>query len=102
VRWEAVDDRSDHATIVDDLITLRLLFRFNQAGLIDSVRAEARGAIVGEKIVMMPWECNLSNYEMRDGMTVPITGEASWVRPEGRKPYFRCTISLLTYEFGPS
>jgi hypothetical protein len=39
---------------------------------------------------------------MRDGMTVPTTGEASWERPEGRKPYFRGTISLLTYEFGPS
>jgi hypothetical protein len=46
------------------------------------VRSEARGAMVGKKVVMMPWECSLSNYEVRDGMTVPITGEASWVRPE--------------------
>jgi hypothetical protein len=102
VRWEAVDDRSAFATVVDGPLTLTLLFRFNQAGLIGSVRAEARGAMVGEKIVMMPWECKLSNYELRDGMTVPTTGEASWVPPEGRKPYFRGTISLLTYEFAPS
>jgi hypothetical protein len=102
VRWEAVDERSANATIVDGPLTLTLLFRFNQAGLIDSVCAEARGAMVGNKVVMTPWECSLSNYEVHDGMNVPITGEASWVRPEGRKPYFRGTITSLTYEFAPS
>jgi hypothetical protein len=44
VRWEAVDDASASATLVDGPITLTLLFRFNDAGLIASVRAEARGA----------------------------------------------------------
>jgi hypothetical protein len=102
VRWEAVDERSAHATIADGPLTLTLLFRFNQVGLIDSVHADARGAIVGDKVVMMPWECNLSNYEVRNGMTVPMTGEASWVRPEGRRPYFRGTVTSLTYEFAPS
>jgi len=34
-------------------------------------------------------------------MTVPITGEAAWMRPEGRKPYFHGTIRSLTYEFAP-
>jgi hypothetical protein len=101
VRWEAVDDRSANATIVDGPLTLTLLFRFNDAGLIESVRAEARGAMVGSEVVMMPWECSLSGYEVREGMTVPITGEAAWVRSEGRKPYFRGTIASLTYEFAP-
>jgi hypothetical protein len=89
VRWEAVDDHSANATIVDGPLTLTLLFRFNHAGLIDSVRSEARGAMVGNKIVIMPWECGLSRYEVRDGMTVPTAGEASWVRPEGSKPCSR-------------
>jgi hypothetical protein len=99
VRWEAVDDRSANATIVDGPLTLTLLFRFNDTGLIDSVRADARGAMVVSKIVMMPWECNLSGYAVREGMTVPIIGEAAWVRPEGYRPYFRGTITSLTYEF---
>ena len=101
VRWEAVDDRSANATIVDGPLTLTLLFRFNDAGLIDSVRAEARGGMVDNKVVMMPWECSVASYEVRDGMTVPITGEAAWMRPEGRKTYFRGTIKSLTYEFAP-
>lgn len=101
VRWEAVDDRSANATIVDGPLTLTLLFRFNDAGLIDSFRAEARGAGVGKEMVMLPWEGRWSDYRSRDGMTVPLTGEVAWMRPEGRKSYFVGTVSSLTYEFAP-
>jgi hypothetical protein len=101
VRWEAVDDRSANATIVDGPLTLTLLFRFNDAGLIGSFRAEARGGTVGKEVVMAPWEGSWSNYQTRDGMTVPFTGEVAWVRPEGRKPYFVGTVTSLTYEFSP-
>jgi hypothetical protein len=101
VRWEAVDDRSASATLVDGPLTLTLLFRFNDADLIESARAEARGAVVGKDMVMIPWEGRWSNYQTRDGMKVPITGEAAWLRPEGRKPYFLGTITSLTYEFSP-
>lgn len=101
VQWEAVGEHSANASIVDGPLTLTLLFRFNDAGLIDSVRAEARGGLVGNKVVMMPWECSTSDYAVREGMTVPITGEAAWLRTEGRKPYFHGTIRSLTYEFAP-
>lgn len=101
VRWEAVDDRSANATIVDGPLTLTLPLRFNGAGLIDSFRAEASGAMVGKEMVMLPWEGRWSNYQTRDGMTVPFTGEVAWVRPEGRKPYFLGTVTSLTYEFSP-
>ena len=101
VRWEAVDDRSANATIVDGPLTLTLLFRFNDAGLIGSFRAEARGAMDGKEMVMVPWEGSWSNYRTRDGMTVPFTGEVGWVRPEGRKLYFLGTVTSLSYEFSP-
>lgn len=80
---------------------LTLLFRFNDAGLIGSFRAEARGAMVGKEMSMLPWEGSWSNYQTRDGMTVPFTGEVAWVRPQGRKPYFLGTVTSLTYEFSP-
>jgi len=99
VRWEAIAHASANATLVDGPLTLTLLFRFNDAGLIDSVRAEARGAMVGKDMVMLPWEGRWSNYQMRGGMMVPITGEVAWLRPEGRKPYFIGSVTSLTYEF---
>jgi hypothetical protein len=102
VRWEAFDDRAANATIVDGPLTLTLLFRFNDANLIDSFRAEARGgAMVGKEMVMLPWEGSLSDYQTRDGMTVPFAGEVAWMRPEGRKPYFAGTVTALSYEFAP-
>jgi hypothetical protein len=101
VRWEAVDGRSAKATVVDGPISLSLLFRFNEAGLIGSFRAESRGSIVGDKMVMSPWEGIWSNYQTHDGMQVPFSGEVAWMRPEGRRPYFIGTVSSLSFEFSP-
>lgn len=77
VQWAAVDATSAKATLVDGSVTPTLLFHFNDAGLIDSVRAQARGSMVGKEMVMRPWECGLSNYQARDGMTVPTSGTAA-------------------------
>jgi hypothetical protein len=99
VRWEAVDHTSAHATIVDGPFTLKLLFRFNSADLIESFWAKARGSMVEKKLVMAPWEGHWSDYQMRDGMKVPLTGEVAWMRPEGRKSYFQGTVTSLKYEW---
>lgn len=101
VQWQAVDDASANASIKDGPITLTLLFRFNEAGLIASVRADARGAGVGKDMVMLPWDCALSEYQRHDGMLIPMTGEAAWIRPEGRKAYFVGNVKKLSYEFLP-
>ena len=101
VRWTAVDDRSANATLVDGPISLTLLFRFDDAGLITSVHADARGSGVGKDMVMLPWECRVSNYQLRDGMMVPTRGEAAWLRPEWQKSYFVGDLTSLAYEFAP-
>jgi hypothetical protein len=101
VRWAAVDDSSANATIVDGPITLTMLFRFNDAGLISSVRAESRGAGVDKDMVMLPWDCGYSDYQQQHGMLVPMAGEAAWMRPEGRKPYFLGKVQQLRFEFLP-
>ena len=64
-----------------------------------AVHADARAATVGKNIVMMSWEGRMSNYQTHNGMTVPLTGEVAWVRPEGRQPYWRGLITSLRYEF---
>ena len=99
VRWDAVDHHSARATLKDGDLTLTMLFRFNENGLIDTVRAEARGRTVGGDVVATPWHCRFWNYAIRDGMRVPLDGEAAWVMPEGAKPYFRGHITKLSYEF---
>lgn len=101
VQWEAVDAESAKATRVDGSLSLTLLFRFNDAGLIGSFRAEARGGMVGGKMVMAPWEGIWSNYQLCQGVMVPFTGEVAWMRPQGRRPYFIGTVTALKFEFAP-
>lgn len=99
VLWDGVDDHSARATLKDGDLTLTMLFRFNEDGLIDTVTAEGRGRTVGDTIVPTPWQVRFWSYAIRDGMRVPLDGEAAWVMPDGVKPYFRGRITQLSYEF---
>lgn len=99
VQWEAIDDTSARATLKDGETTLTMLFRFNENSLIESVRAEARGRAVAGAVIPTPWEGRWSNYELRDGMLIPIEGEVAWMLPEGPRPYWRGRITRLSYEF---
>lgn len=99
IHWDAVDDHSARATLKDGDLSLTLLFRFNDEGLIDLVRAESRAQLVAGVVTHAPWQCRFWNYATRDGMRVPLDGEAAWVSPQGLKPYFRGHITQLRYEF---
>ena len=101
VRWAEVDAASADATVADGATALTLRFHFDAAGLIVSARAEARGATVGGKTVMLPWEGRWSDYAWRAGMRVPMSGEAAWLPPEGRRPYFQGRVTSLAFEFAP-
>lgn len=98
-KWVAIDGASADATMEDGDISMTMRFTFNTAELIESVRAEARAALVDGKLVMMPWEGRMSNYQECAGMRVPLTGEAAWLTPGARKPYWRGTVASATYEF---
>lgn len=98
-KWVAINDDSADATMADGNLSMTMRFTFNAAGLIESVRADARAALVGGKLVMMPWEGRMSNYQERAGMRVPLTGEAAWLTPVARKPYWRGSIVSASYEF---
>ena len=100
VRWQAVDDASADATLTDGETTVTLRFRFGADGLVETVRAEARGRTVRGVSAPTPWEGRWSNYQRRDGMMVPLDGEVAWVLPEGAKPYWRGRIVQVQYAFG--
>ena len=99
VRWDAVDARSARATLSDGPTSVTLLCTFAPDGMIERVRAEARGRMVGKEIVPTPWEGRFWNYAERDGMRIPLDGEVSWVLPEGPRPYWRGRITEIAYEF---
>lgn len=99
IRWDAVDASSAKATLEDGNVKQTLLFTFTEAGLIDSVRAEARGRTVDGRVVPTPWQGRFWNYAQRAGMSIPLDGEVMWMLPEGSKPYWRGRIAEIAYEF---
>lgn len=101
MHWEALDDRSAKAALTDGTLSVTMLVEFDRAGLIASGRFEARGATVGNAIVQTAWEGRWSNYQERKGMRVPMTGEATWLPAQGRKPYWRGTVTSRAYEISP-
>jgi hypothetical protein len=99
VTWTPVDHRSADATLADGDLRLTLRFTFGHDGLIERVRAAARGRLVGDVVVPTPWEGRFWNYVIRDGMRIPLEGEVSWIMPEGPRPYWRGRIERVAYEW---
>ncbi|MFZ5510334.1 MAG: DUF6920 family protein [Pseudomonadota bacterium] len=99
VRWAAVDDHSARATLADGAVQVSLQFGFDAQGRIKTVRAEARGRMIGGRIVPTPWQGRFWDYAERGGMLVPLAGEVAWLTPEGAGPYWRGRITGIAYEF---
>jgi hypothetical protein len=97
--WTPLDSSSARVRLADGDVAVELTFTFLPDGAVQSVRAEARGRTVGDRIVATPWEGRWSDHRLVDGMTVPFTGEVAWLAPEGRRPYWRGTIQDIRYEF---
>lgn len=97
--WSAIDERSARATLRDGPNAASLIFRFGADELVESVHAEARGRSVGDRLVPTPWEGRWTRYAERHGMWIPVEGEAAWMLPAGRRPYWRGRLTALELRF---
>ena len=101
---EPVAERSADATVVDGALSLTMRFHFDAAGHIVSAWSAARGAVSGRgakrTTVMTPWEGRWSDYQRRNGLLLPMQGEAAWLPPGGaRRPYFEGTVERIAHTF---
>ncbi len=100
VRWESIDNSTARATLKDGDTVVSLDFRFDEAGLITTVSAEARARTVKGGLVFAPWIGRFWDYEVRDGMRIPLSGEVAWQLPDGSLfPYWRGRIMNIVYDF---
>ncbi len=99
VVWEAIDDAQASATLGDGATTVKLVFQFDAQGLISTVRSDGRYREVDGELVATPWQGRFWDYELRDGMLIPLEGEVAWLLQEGPKPYWRGCIQRIEYEY---
>ncbi len=101
ISWEAIDSRSASATLTDQELRVTMTFKFNEMGVIEQVWARARAQLTEHGIVYMPWQGTFWDYQARDGMTVPLQAEVSWMAPGGAKPYYRGRLTAISFDAEP-
>ncbi|MGQ9926406.1 MAG: DUF6920 family protein [Chloroflexaceae bacterium] len=100
VAWEATDDTRAAATLRDGATrSVRLVFHFDAHGLINSVYADDRYRDVNGVLTATPWQARYWDYQVRDGMLVPLQGEVAWLLPQGPQPYWRGRIERVRYDY---
>jgi hypothetical protein len=99
VRWEALGESSARATLTAGGIRVSLEVHFDAEGLISHLRTAARHRMVQGALVATPWQVRVQAYARRDGLRIPLEGEAAWELPEGAWPYWRGRLTGIAYEF---
>lgn len=100
VVWEAIDNAQSSATLTDGATTVKLVFQFDADGRISTVHSDGRYREVDGKLAPTPWQGRFWDYEIRDGMLVPLEGEVAWLLSDGVRPYWRGRIQQIQYELG--
>jgi hypothetical protein len=99
VRWLPIDGSSARAMLDDGVNKVALDFHFDDEGLITTVQAQERFRAVGGKLVPTLWQGKFSAYTWRDGMRIPMEGEAAWQLADGPHPYWRGSLASVSYEW---
>jgi len=99
VTWQAVDNSTARATVIDSGTSVSLEFQFAKDGAIVRVSTPERFREVGGAYVATPWAGSYRDYTLVEGIRVPLKGEVEWVLPEGRLPYWRGRIVDINYDF---
>lgn len=101
VYWQAIDAHQAQATLKQGKTEVSLIFSFNENDLIETVSASNRYREVNGKQVATPWQGRFWDYQWRNGMRIPLSGEVAWQLPEGIRPYWRARIQDITHQFAP-
>ncbi|PLA74545.1 hypothetical protein CYQ88_05550 [Hydrogenovibrio sp. SC-1] len=101
VHWQAIDAHQAQATLKQGETEVTLVYSFNENDLIETVSAANRYREINGQQVATPWQGRFWDYQWRNGMLIPLSGEVAWQLPEGNKPYWRARIQEITHQFTP-
>lgn len=97
LQWQAIDDSSATATLMDADNIVSMTFYFNEANEI--VRATAqRYRLVGDQQVLSTWNGYYTNYQRRDGFMIPTEAWVSWGDGDDEWQYWRGRVDSIEYQ----
>ena len=95
--WAPRDDRSAIATLRDGSTMVSMVFEFED-GLVASISGDRFKENNGT-YSLQPWRIQCREHAERDGMTIPLWCEVSWVVNGRPEPYWRGRIASITYRY---
>jgi hypothetical protein len=98
VEWEPIDEQSARATLTHRETSVSLVFHFDDENLVSRVSSDGRYRTVGDDLERTPWTGYWCDYELRNGVRVPTSGEVEWNLPDGDLPYWRGTLTEIVHE----
>lgn len=97
IEWVPIDDNSAMASLEDKWNKVSLVFYFNNHDDVERIFADERPREVDGNYVPTPWTGYFKNYQLRNGILVPLEGEAEWNLPSGDLPYWRGYLDEIEY-----
>ena len=97
VGWQSIDEVSARATLEHRGTTVSLVFNFNSRDEVERVFAEARYREVDGAFEPTPWTGRFSNYQVRNGVLIPVDGEVAWNLPGGDLTYWRGHVEEIAF-----
>jgi hypothetical protein len=96
LKWEPVDANSATATLTDSGYEARLQFEFNDRGEIIRSSGERHLRLDGT-YRKLKWFGSYGDYQLWDGMRIPMQASVSWSLPEGEWNYWKGRITRIQY-----
>ena len=101
VVWSAINGHSAMATLTDGGTTVSLEFRFNEVGEVTGIYSPGRFGIFDGVYKQVPWEGHFRDYQVREGMRVPMYGEVGWYDDGTLHLVWKGDLIDVQYELGP-
>jgi len=98
IEWAAIDDRSARATIGHQGIQASVLFYFDDRDQVERIHADRWYQTEDGSFELTPWTGYWSDYQIRDGLLIPIEGRVEWNRPEGDVTYWHARLHEIEYD----
>lgn len=95
VEWEPVDENTARAILEHRGTKASLLFHFNDQNKVARVHTEKRYR--QEDNSFQPWTGHFENYQVKNGVLIPLDGRVEWNLPEGDQAYWKGHIQKIKY-----
>jgi hypothetical protein len=97
LRWEAIDDHSARATLIQPGLPVAATFEIDNQGQLTKMWSDRYRDLGKGQSVLTPWVAECSEYRTFGGLRVPTAVDVAWEIDQQRFSYARFRITTLEY-----